>query len=96
MVAIAPLQVWQDLDTGVVIDAVHAISRAAAASDPMLTIRCPACERLVRRIPDVPINLLELDSGTDVSGKVGAVQCDGHETGRVEFVQMLPRLRSTL
>ena len=45
-----------------------------AAVDPIVAISCPARERPFRRIPDVPVDLLELNSGADTSGKPGAVQ----------------------
>lgn len=47
---------------------------AMAVSDPIVVIRCPACERPLRAIPDVPINLLYLNLRVDAFDEVGAVQ----------------------
>lgn len=41
---------------------------------PIVAVPGPASERPFRRISDVPINLFELNSGADASGKPGAVQ----------------------
>ena len=62
------------------IDGPHAFARpladtaGTAAVDPIVVMRCHACERPLRVIPDLPINLLELNSGDDAAGKPGAVQ----------------------
>jgi len=45
---------------------------SGGSSRPIVVIRGPASERLLRTIPDVPINLLELNSRADASGKPGA------------------------
>ena len=61
MIAIKPTPVWQDSSTVADIVAVHAISRAAAAVDPIIAVRRPAFERPFPAILDVPINLFELN-----------------------------------
>lgn len=47
--------------------------RKAAASDPIVDICRPACERPLRRVPDVPIALLELSSRADASNEASAL-----------------------
>lgn len=42
------------------------------AFEPTTAFPGPACERPLQRIPDVPINPLELNSGDDAAGKLGA------------------------
>ena len=46
--------------------------KGMAAVDPIVVVLSTACERLLRTIPDVSINLLELNSGVDASGQPGA------------------------
>jgi hypothetical protein len=48
------------------------VAAMAAASDPIVAISRPACERPLWAIPDVPTNLLGLNSGTDAACKPGA------------------------
>jgi hypothetical protein len=45
-----------------------------AAPGPIVAVSGPGFERLLQRILDVPINLLELNSRDDAAGKAGAVQ----------------------
>jgi hypothetical protein len=46
---------------------------AEAALDPIVAVLRPAVALPLRRFPDVPINLLELNSGDEAAGKPGAV-----------------------
>lgn len=55
-------------------------TEGTTASGPIVAVRGPACERQLRRISDVPTNLLELNSGADVFGEAGAV----HQTMPVQ------------
>jgi hypothetical protein len=73
LIATEPTPVWQDSSTGADIVAVHPISRVAAAVDPIVAIRGSACERPFRRIADVAIKLLELNSGAGTFGQACAV-----------------------
>ena len=46
--------------------------------------RRPACERSLRAIPDLPINLIELTSGADASGEPGAVQTQTSDGSQID------------
>jgi len=45
----------------------------STAPDPVVVVLSTACERPIRTIPHVSINLLELNSAVDTSGQPGAV-----------------------